>query len=100
VRRVVRITEDFWADLDRQLPAERGPDGEPSARDFEATDLLTVVDVFAEQWDTLARHIGERGDYREWSGPGTVVYAIAVVGQLARDGSVELVSIEIDTEGL
>lgn len=34
VRREVRVTEQFFEDLDRQLGDERGPTGEPSATDF------------------------------------------------------------------
>ncbi len=52
-RREVRATLDFFHDLDRQLPSERGPNGEPSTSDF---------------------------------------------GQLSDDGSLELVSIDLDTD--
>jgi len=34
-RREVRATLDFFQDLDRQLPSERGPNGEPSTSDFQ-----------------------------------------------------------------
>jgi hypothetical protein len=35
-RRTVRATIGFFEDLDRQLGAERGPNGEPSTNDFQA----------------------------------------------------------------
>ena len=33
-RRVVRVSQAFFDQLDEQLPPERGPEGEPSATDF------------------------------------------------------------------
>jgi hypothetical protein len=39
-RRIVRATAGFFEDLDRQLPSERGPNGEPSAHDFQVFELL------------------------------------------------------------
>jgi hypothetical protein len=46
-RRTVRATPRFFADLDRQLPTERGPNGEPSTKDFQVLDLLRIVERFA-----------------------------------------------------
>jgi hypothetical protein len=46
-RRIVRATPDFFEDLDRQLAFERGPEGQPSANDFEAFELLRIVERFA-----------------------------------------------------
>ncbi len=46
-RRRVRATTDFFQDLDRQLPAERQPDGQPSRADFQAYELFSILDRFA-----------------------------------------------------
>jgi hypothetical protein len=46
-RLVVRATLEFFDDLDRQLGAERGPDGEPSANDFQVFELLEIIERFA-----------------------------------------------------
>jgi len=66
-RRKVRATLDFFHDLDRQLPTERGPNGEPSTSDFQTFELLEIVEKFA-------------------------------VGQATTDGSIELVSLGLDTD--
>jgi hypothetical protein len=39
-RRQVRATAEFFRDLDRQLPGERGANGEPSTNDFQTFELL------------------------------------------------------------
>lgn len=52
-RRTVRVDPAFFDDLDRQLGSDRGPNGEPSSTDFIVIDLPTVVDEFAENFDTL-----------------------------------------------
>ena len=95
-RRVVRATPRFFEDLDRQLRAERGPNGEPSTADFQTIELLRIIDRFAEQFDDLPELIPGRGDYRVLLTSGVLVRSLNVVGQLAPDGAVELVSIDID----
>ena len=60
-RRTVRATSELFDDPDRQLPAERGANGEPSRRDFEVFELLPLVDEIAERWDEIARRaLGHR----------------------------------------
>lgn len=95
-RRVVRATSRFFADLDRQLRPERGPDGQPSANDFQVFDLLRIVETFATEFDTLPELIPGRPEYRIIVGVGVVVARFAVTGQLAPDGAVELVQLDID----
>jgi len=97
-RRVVRATQRFFEDLDRQLPAERGPNGEPSTNDFQVFELIRIVDRFAVEFDSLPRLIPERNDYRVLVTSGTLVAGFSVIGQLATDGAVELVQLDIDTE--
>lgn len=97
-RRIVRATPRFFEDLDRQLRDERGPNGEPSANDFQVFELIRIVDRFAVNFDDLPRLISEREDYRVLVMSGTLVAGFSVIGQLAADGAVELVQLDIDTE--
>jgi hypothetical protein len=90
VRRTVRATPDFFAHLDLQLPAERGPHGEPSSVDFQAYELLEIVERFATGWDYLPELIPGRPDYRILIINGRLVPMISAIGQLARDGAIEL----------
>lgn len=95
-RRTVRATASFFEDLDRQLPSERGPDGEPSTNDFQTYELLEIVDEFAEGFDQLPELIMGRPEYRILISTGMLVARYAVVGQLAPDGAVELIQLDID----
>ena len=63
-RRTVRTTQQFFEDLDRQLPSERGPNGEPSAHDFQVYELLRVVEEFAVGFDAMTELIPGRPGYR------------------------------------
>lgn len=95
-RREVRATQAFFEELDTQLGDERGSNGEPSSYDFQSHELFAIVERFAQDWDRLAELIPGRSDYRVLIGAGMVVRAFVVTGQLAADGAVELVGIEID----
>jgi len=97
-RRAVRATAGFFEDLDRQIPNERGPNGEPSTNDFQVFDLFRIIETFATQFDDLPVLIPGRTDYRILITVGIVVPRFAVIGQLAADGAVELVQLDIDTE--
>jgi hypothetical protein len=90
------VTADFFEAVEQQLPAERGPDGEPSAHDFLAVDLLAIVEHFENDWDKLPELIAGRPDYRQLIGTGRMVYGYVAIGQLASDGAVELVGIQLD----
>jgi hypothetical protein len=97
-RRAVRARSSFFDDLDRQLGPERGPRGEPSTTDFQALELLRIVEAFASGFDGLPELIPGRADYRVLVASGVLVPRFAVVGQLASDGAVELVELDIDLE--
>lgn len=97
-RRIVRATPRFFDDLDRQLRAERGPNGEPSTNDFQVFELIRIVDRFAVEFDDLPWLITGRDDYRVLVMSGTLVAGFSVIGQLAADGAVELVQLDLDTE--
>jgi hypothetical protein len=92
----VRARPEFFADLDRQLPSERGTNGEPSSGDFQVFELLIIVDTFATSFATLPDLIPGRSDYRVMIATGVLVRSYSVVGQLAPDGAVELVALELD----
>jgi len=93
-----RATASFFEDLDGQLGPERGANGEPSSNDFQVFDLLRIVDRFATSFDDLPELIPGRADYRILISMGMLVPRFAVVGQLASDGAVELVQLDLDLE--
>lgn len=95
-RLTVRATPQFFEDLDRQLGAERGPNGEPSTNDFQVYELLEIVERFATGFHDLPELIAGRDEYRVLVTAGMLVRALTVVGQLASDGGVDLISLEID----
>ena len=97
-RRTVRATSELFDDLDRQLPAERGQNGEPSRRDFEVFELLPLVDEIAERWDELPRLDADLPDYRILVKRGLLVPWLTVVAHLTPDGALELVALDIDAE--
>ncbi len=95
-RRVVRVSTDFFDQLDSQLGAERGPAGEPSATDFIVFDLPTVVERFAMQFDDLPEAVEGVTVARVVVGTGEVVRALVVYGLLLTDGAIELIGVDID----
>lgn len=95
-RLAVRATPDFFDDLDRQLGHERGLHGEPSTNDFQSFELLEIVERFAANFFELPELIPGRLDYRVLIATGLLVRGLTVVGQLAPDGAVELISLELD----
>jgi hypothetical protein len=97
-RRTVRATASFFEDVDRQFRADRGPRGEPSANDFEVFELLRIVETFATRFDELPELIRGRHEYRVLISAGMLIPRFAVVGQLALDGAVELVQLDVDLD--
>lgn len=99
-RKVVRVTADFFVLLDRQLPQDRGPAGEPTVAEFVAGDLVEIIEAFATGWDELGMPIRGRTDYRVLITTGHLVPYVSVYGQLSPvDGGIELVDIDIDLGG-
>ena len=98
-RRQVKVDPAFFYELDGQLGPSRGPNGEPSSTDFLTMDLPTIVDEFAEQFETLPVAFPGRSDYRVLVNTGTLVAASVVIGQLRSDDSIVLFGIEIDLGG-
>lgn len=54
------------------------------------------MEVFATSFEDLPPLIFGRADYRVLVAAGSLVPRFAVVGQLASDGAVELVQVDID----
>ena len=97
-RRRVVVRDELLYALDASLP-QAPTAGRPSRAQFISTDLLEAVEQFAVGWDDLAPLIRGRDDYRVFISRGRLVYAFVVQGQPASDGTVELVSIELDVTG-
>jgi hypothetical protein len=97
-RRAVRALASFFEDLDRQLPSFRGPNGEPSTNDFQAFELIRIIEQFALGFDQLPELIAGRLDYRIMVVSGVLVPRLSVVGQIAPDGAVELIQLDIDLD--
>lgn len=72
-RRRVRVDQLFFDDLDGQLGGSRGPNGEPSSTDFLVMDLPSIVDRFAEDFDSLPAAFPGRLDYRALVVTGSLV---------------------------
>ena len=95
-RREVRASAAFFEDLDRQLRPERGPNGEPSRTDFQAFELLDIVERFATGFDELPPLIEGGTDYRVLMSTVPLVRIYSVIGQLRPDGAVELLALDVD----
>lgn len=95
-RRIVRITDTFEADLDRQLPEERSGTGTPSRLDFLLYDMPLIVETFASGFDQLPRIAGAPPNVRSLIGQGTYVPLYFVAGRLNQDAVIELQAIDID----
>lgn len=59
-------------------------------------ELLRIIEQFAVGFDRLPALIPGRDDDRILISVGVLVTAFAVVGQLAPDGAVELLQLDID----
>ena len=97
-RRRVVVADELLYTVDAVLP-QAPTAGRPSRAQFISTDLLEAVEQFAVGWDDLAPLIRGRDDYRVLISRGRLVYAFVVEGQPASDGTIELVSIELDVTG-
>ena len=95
-RREVRVAESFFDELDRQLGAERGPGGEPSATDFLVMDLPAIVERFSSRFEELPEAVAGLPAVRMFIGTSVLVSAYVVHGVEISDGAVELVGIEFD----
>lgn len=92
--RVVRFATQFFDRLDELLPAERSPDGAPSAADFLLYDLPRIRDQLAADFEANTLP-AEDDPVRVWVGSGVVVENVALFAYLADDDSVEVISLLI-----
>ncbi|MEM7095088.1 MAG: hypothetical protein AAF567_18965 [Actinomycetota bacterium] len=90
------MNASFFEDLDRELPSERGPLGQPSSIDFRSIELMEIVERFATGFDSIPRLFQGRDDYRVLVKHGVLVRGIETIGVLASDGAVELIGLELD----
>lgn len=95
-RRRVRVAEAFFEQLDDLLPADRGPNGEPSATDFLVIDLPPIVDQIATEFDSLPEVMAGVASARMLINVGRLVRQFVVFAVEAPDGSVDVIGIDLD----
>lgn len=95
-RRRVRVAESFFEQLDRLLPVDRGPNGEPSATDFLVIDLPSIVDQFATGFDALPEIIEGVPSARMLINAGRLVARFVVFGLESADGSIDLIGLDVE----
>ena len=76
-RRVVRVTDSFFDQLDTYFGSERGPNGEPSATDFIVLELPAIVERFATDFDGLPEIVDRVPAGRMLITSGVLVRAVA-----------------------
>jgi len=94
-RREVRVSDAFFVELDLQIGAERGPNGEPLATDLLVMDLPAIIDRFSSGFDDLPEVVEGLTTARMFIGTGAPVRAFVVHGLETSEGAVELVGIEL-----
>lgn len=95
-RRPVRVDPGFLERLDALLPAERGPNGEPTRLDFLRFELPSIEERLALRFQDQGEVVPGRPDYRMVIATGTLIPRIVVIAQLVADGSVVLLGLELD----
>lgn len=88
-----------FADLDAQLPADRGHAGQPARRDFTEYELPAIREAFSTRFKSLAQPVPRRPDYTELFSSGQTVRAYAAVGRLKPSGSAPSSSAPRDRPG-
>lgn len=97
-RRPVRVDPSFLERLDAQLPEERGPNGEPCRLDFLRFELPAIEERLALGFEDQGEIVPGRPDYRMVIATGSLVPRLVVIAQLVADGSVVLLSVELDRD--
>ncbi len=101
MRRVLISDQLLWT-LDSLFPVNRGGD-RPSRNDFERHELWGARDYFAEHWDdpdSVLLPDPDIATQKTLISRGRHVPYYQIVGQELSDGTIELVGISIDFEGL
>jgi hypothetical protein len=98
-RREVRVTQFFFDRLDELFPAERGASGEPSATDFLLHEIPAIIDRLAIAFESSTTPVDDDPRIRMLITAGVLVEFIAVYVELAPDDAVEIIYLEVDTQG-
>lgn len=97
-RRLVRVTESFFDQLDDVLAPHRGPNGEPSATDFIVIDLPPIVDQIAVGFDGLPEIVDGVPSARMVIGSGRLVARFVVFAVAVDDHSIDVIGVDLDIE--
>jgi hypothetical protein len=101
VRRVV-VSDRVFLILQALLPTARGGD-RPARDDFVRLVVFPVRDYFAEHWDDPSSRLVSNPDHpsvRTLIGAGELVPMYEIIGRELADGTIELISVNLDFEGL
>ncbi|MGH1490140.1 MAG: hypothetical protein ACRBK7_12230 [Acidimicrobiales bacterium] len=96
LRRTVRTTDSFEADIDRQLPDERSAHGVPSRFDFLLYEVPHIIEAYASGFDELPTIAGAPGNVRALVGHGQLVRLYFIAGKLNEYDIIELQAIDIE----
>ncbi len=94
-RRQVVVLPEFFDHLDQLLPAERSPEGRPSTADFALHDLTAIIDTLAIAFESKTLAIPET-DVRVLVTAGMTVSFVAIYVRERADGTIEVLSIDLD----
>ena len=96
-RRVVRVTDAFFEQLDDALGVDRGPNGEPSASDFIVLELPPIVERFATDFEGLPEIVEGVPAGRMLIASGVLEQAdVAVFGLATSDTTIDLIGDAIE----
>lgn len=96
-RRIVRVTDAFFEQLDRYLGSDRGDGGEPSATDFLVLELPAIVERFATGFDDLPEIVDGVAAGRMLITSGVLVRSVAVFGLETSSTTIDLIGITIES---
>ncbi len=94
-RRRFVVLPGFFDRLDQLLPGERTSSGVPSRTDFIVYDLSPMLDALAEDYERETLELPGTSE-RVVVKHGITVAYIAITVKLASDGTIEVVSVELD----
>ena len=95
-RRQVRVTDQFFDRLDVLLPQERSADGMPSAADFLLHEMPKIIEALAADHLTATLPVDDAADVRMLITNGLMVAFIVVYVVVAPDGSIEILSLDLE----
>ena len=95
-RRIVRVTDAFFEQVDDALGLDRGPNGEPSATDSIVLELPSIVERFATDFEGLPEIVEGVPAGRMLITSGVPVRAVAVFGLATSDTTIDLIGVTIE----